>query len=538
MNRLPPVPPRLGSVAVSPRQAGSSYVAVLILVSILSASALTFVTQTGTQVSAGSNRTEDAQAAYLAEAGVNHAMWRLFHEPGFPPNETVYSMHSLGAGRYGYKVRAPTPTTFATIATVGVVGESVVRQSWGQYVISRIMTAYGQSATQFPPYRRLVGASWSVAGTTVDVGSQVVSWAELAGSPFDDEILMATVNGNNEVRLAVWNGASWGSEVLFASSSKDYKAVDVAYESVSGDALVAAFNSVAGQLSYSVWSGSAWSVPGTVSTGEPDDVSFVRMASNPKADEILLLVVHVNQVVRLLRWNGSAFSLFPELEAAATTGYPFVADVVYEQESAEAMVVWGKDKQDQCRYSTWDGTVLSPVGMLPTFGAEAHLVRAVTDPTSDHVVVAAVDASRDLNVAAWDGTAWVDSAELETTTLQPGGGPTYVNFDLAWESSGGELIISWARQGANTLRFVRWMTSTTLASRTVQTGPDFGDTIRATRMFAVDGTENVIVLAGNSSSELRYCLWIGDKFVADPAQLLSASLSTLQLPFAIAGAAI
>jgi hypothetical protein len=47
-----------------------------------------------------------------------------------PMTSTDYTMHNLGTGRYGYKVREHTPTTFATVATVGSAGGSVVRQSY------------------------------------------------------------------------------------------------------------------------------------------------------------------------------------------------------------------------------------------------------------------------------------------------------------------------------------------------------------------------------------------------------------------------
>jgi len=42
----------------------------------------------------------------------------------------VYYMHSLAGGRYGYKIRYPTDTTFATVATVGAMDDNVVNQSY------------------------------------------------------------------------------------------------------------------------------------------------------------------------------------------------------------------------------------------------------------------------------------------------------------------------------------------------------------------------------------------------------------------------
>jgi hypothetical protein len=524
--------------AARSREAGSAYVVVLVVVAVLSAFALSFVTQTGVRVSAGVDRTEDAQAAYLAEAAANHAMWRILHEPGFPADENVYSMHGFGGGRYGYRVRPPTPTTFATIATVGAVGDAVVRQSWGEYVVSRIMTVYGQSTSNVPPYRRLAGATWGAPGATLDVGSSAVGWAELRGDPHANEIVAATIGGDDVTRLAVWNGASWGNALVVATGNRNYKSADVAYESSSGDALVVAWSGSGGSLRYIVWNGSAWTLPLSLATGEASDVTFVRMASSPKSDEILVVAVHANDDIRLLRWDGLLLTLVggSELETNAATNLPFIADVMYERDSGEGLVVWGRRNQTRCGYAVWNGFAILSGGLLPAFGSDGFLVRGASNPVTNDCVVAIMDKDSDLNAAVWDGTAWIDSAELDPNADQPTG--SNPNFDVAWEDAGTEAIVAWARTGSSDLRFVQWSKGVTLASRTVRTGPAFGAGIRALRAFPVDGMEDIVVLGSNASSELRYSRWIGDKFVANPAHTISTSLSaTDRLPFGVARAA-
>ena len=74
------------------------------------------------------------EANYLARSAANHALWRLLNDPGFPASETVYYMHNLANGRYGYKVRKPSLTTFGTVATVGAIGDVVSKQSYVQYL--------------------------------------------------------------------------------------------------------------------------------------------------------------------------------------------------------------------------------------------------------------------------------------------------------------------------------------------------------------------------------------------------------------------
>lgn len=109
---------------------GFAYVTVLLFMAILVTLSLSFLSRAGIGTAATLNRGSAIQAEYLAEAAVNHAKWRLINEPGFPPAEDKYYMHDLSGGRYGYMARGQTDSTFATIAAVGAIGESVVRRSY------------------------------------------------------------------------------------------------------------------------------------------------------------------------------------------------------------------------------------------------------------------------------------------------------------------------------------------------------------------------------------------------------------------------
>jgi len=109
---------------------GFAYVVVLLFVALLATVGLSFLSRSSAGTSAALTRGEALRAEYLAEAAVNHALWRLLNEPGFPPAEDRYYMHSLGGGRYGYMVRAHSDSTFATIAAVGAAGRTVVKRSY------------------------------------------------------------------------------------------------------------------------------------------------------------------------------------------------------------------------------------------------------------------------------------------------------------------------------------------------------------------------------------------------------------------------
>jgi len=169
-------------------QAGIAFVWVLMVLAITSALSLAFLQKVSVGTSAAATRSSAIKAQYLAEAAAGHALWRLINEDTFPENDNVYYMHALGGGRYGYKVRRHEDTTFAAVATVGGVENTVVHQSYVLYITD----AWYDPAWQ---YRQKIIISEDIADTDLtdfpylvkisDAGSGLFMNAQLDG----DDIL-------------------------------------------------------------------------------------------------------------------------------------------------------------------------------------------------------------------------------------------------------------------------------------------------------------------------------------------------------------
>lgn len=111
-------------------RSGFSYVAVLILVAVLSSVALSFINRVGVSASSSAHHFEQVQAEYYARAAANHAMWALLNYGTFPPDEDVYYIRDFEDGRYAYKTKRHTNDTFATVSAMGIVGETVAHASY------------------------------------------------------------------------------------------------------------------------------------------------------------------------------------------------------------------------------------------------------------------------------------------------------------------------------------------------------------------------------------------------------------------------
>ncbi len=511
------------------KEAGLAFIWILFLLAIMSALSLAFLQKVSIGRSATASRGSAMQAHYLARSAANHALWRLLNEPGFPSSETVYSMHSLDDGRYGYKVRRPTMTTFGTVATVGAAGNVVTKEGYVQYLRPYdVVTVYSRNSQAIPTQRRLLGANWSDPGNTVDEGPADGRWVILKGCPTGKEMMMGTLDSANDINFALWDGSTWGNVMEFTqdTGSVNYQCFDIAYENQSGDALVVGLYNTGFSVRYNIWNGTAWAF----ATPQEDaalqigsTIRFIDMASKPNSDEILISIIDNSNDLNVIEWDGAAFNSQGKLDTdTGSDGYGTV-EIVYEQQSGDALVMWTRRSSGTPYYSLWSGASLSPVAPLPfDFGGVPYMIRASADSKSDYIVVAAADKFYDLNVAVWDGDSWIDSREIETYVFMLND-PV---FDIAWEPSGEDLVIAWASwQSGTNIKYFTWRKGTALADHTIKTGPGFQASPHIVRLYPVSGSQKIILLVENIFNDLRYSLWTGNTFLGNPPILLESDLS-------------
>ena len=257
------------------------------------------------------------------------------------------------------------------------------------------------------------------------------------------------------------------------------------------------------------------SLPSVCPAGTVHDVV---MASQPGGDEILIAVVTSLSEIQLVRWNGSAFSDLGIIETAPAHNDFRVVEIVYEHQSGDAMVVWSRSGNSALKFRMWNGAALGPEGSLPDFGRVGHVIRgaADADPASDYIIIGAIDNFYDINVAVWDGDAWIDSREIETA-----GANYWVQcFDIAWEASGEDALIVFSTWGQTKVSTLAWKKGAALADSTVQAGPSFQGKPWMVRLLPISGTEKIVLLGTGESNELRYCLWTGNKLRGDPGIVL------------------
>ena len=150
------------------------------------------------------------------------------------------------------------------------------------------------------------------------------------------------------------------------------------------------------------------------------------------------------------------------------------------------------------------------------------MVRAAAEPDGDTIFIAALDSFKDLNVAVWDGNAWSDSRELDTTSNTTEGQA----LDVAWEQAGEDVLVAWGSGSASSnISYFTWRKGTALTDHAVRTGPGFGDQVQNVRLLPVSGSQRIIALVMCTGRQLRYSVWSGSGFGSNPAVDVDPKLS-------------
>ena len=235
-------PPLLGNIW---NEGGVSYVMVLFTIAVLGTVSLSFALMTGLQRDVASNYASNAEAHYLARAGLNVGIWRFINEPGFvdtydgqPLSRTFQGMTVEYMVEKAQNNESILVTSTGTVASAIRVLRHLIIPPIEDAAEPACIVAYGEGSQQAPRYRTWDGAAWSdeAMGNSV---SGAIRWAVLKSCPVRSEKMLGTLDQVNHTYVQVWDGSAWGPVTqLTSGGDTSSRTFDIAYESDSGDALI------------------------------------------------------------------------------------------------------------------------------------------------------------------------------------------------------------------------------------------------------------------------------------------------------------
>lgn len=350
----------------------------------------------------------------------------------------------------------------------------------------------------------------------------------------------------------LWNTTILGSGVVT-------KAFDIAYEQLSGRAMIVYAGNTTGKLYYCIYDGTSWGpVSSCAPTNGSNDITltdgtttltgtpaWVRLKAQGeqltdlRSNQILLAVQDTNRDILVTRWDGSAW-VSGDTQVLTTTGGATVAttdsgtqnpaafDVAWETNSGDGMAVYANGTA--LSYRTSSGSGWGSATTIATLATAAQHVKLASDTRSNRISL----------IIAFGSTGTVGSTATATPYIWKTNGTTagwtaYTNITMAqdagqnvstvWEkaNTGTPKAIFSSSASANTQQpswsswtqaggFVAWAALTTTS----------GDTIVGNELSASPNSDILTLIQNDRDGRMRARTFSGTAWGA----LITSNLST------------
>jgi hypothetical protein len=278
----------------------------------------------------------------------------------------------------------------------------------------KALTAYFDGSNppdkpEIPRSRTWNQQAWTDETNAISYGSDDNYWFVVkSGTVRKNEKILATSDVALDINVQISNGLSWGPIMALQSTIRDnkYRGFDVAYESISGDGMIAYSNdsSPTKQIpKYRIWNGTEWSLEMDAQPVGTADIHWIILASNPFSDEILMVTLdRGNRDIYSQIWNGSGWGNVMLIESQASRDDCLCLDAVYEQQSGFGMILWGGDggSNKNLNYRRWkgdNGNWSEPQISLGPALNQVNWVRMAADPKTNYILMGILDNGNEID---------------------------------------------------------------------------------------------------------------------------------------------
>ncbi len=397
---------------------------------------------------------------------------------------------------------------------------------------------YGVSGNTTPQWRTYTASSNSFGAETGTVaGSAAGTNFALRTSPTKQEAIAGYTTAGGVLQVMCYDGTSWTNEwSATVGGTGTTRRFDIAYETNSGDVLVLYSGNVGttNELRYRTKLGSAgcgsanWSAEQNLNPANTSGVvHWVKVAWDRRSASNLIAAIwgDANADLGAMIWSGTAWGNEPSvsetsLEVAAAAQDVDDFDVEYESSSGDVMVVWansaGANGTNGVRYRTCTGGTSActwgSVTTPPTFLDDATHLDISANPASDEMIFTSVgNAGSDAQSGYWSGSAWTNTANVDTATETPGAGAHYTSS--GWVTSGAttrgvlvyhdsnDTVVSYRHTTTGT-----WTPAAGSAPLTFSPTPAFAQGTNLARWYEIErdpfNTDRFMLVVNDSGSDL------------------------------------
>ncbi len=273
-------------------------------------------------------------------------------------------------------------------------------------------------------------ATWLIPATALTVGGTgLIRWVRLEPRPATDEIMLVTLDANNDIYAYYWNGTTWINNVLLTASAytSSRQCYDIAFEQTSGRCMV--FFSDTGSSYdhyYRIYTpGTGWNSNATGPAITTTGINWVKLASErvSGSNRIAMTWLDIDSDWIVSVWNGSSWVDSSEISTTMDANTTRLVDIAWEKDTGECLTV-GVVSAAPARYpsySIWSsGSGWSALTQYTGYdlgnNTDLRWLQLVPDPNSNKMVLIGSNAGSAGNVALrtinWTGTGFSGGTPL------------------------------------------------------------------------------------------------------------------------------
>ena len=296
-----------------------------------------------------------------------------------------------------------------------------------------------------------------------------IEWTVVRANHERDEFIMGTLNGANDCEVIVYNAANndWHNYTLLTSTCENNAArrsIDIAYEDVSGDALVVFdqdSTTTGTTMNYTIWNGSAFGAQQSITTEvQGGRIRWIQAIPKIGTDHIMVLGLTSQFDIFARLWNGTDFESAHNVTLTTTLDGAEPFHFAWESKSGDGLVAYGVNalNVDLQTYDyvnkVWSGAIVNAIDIG---GQEAQKIRLCSDSNSDDIGIIVQDSGADVSVRIWNG------ATIETTPTPPiddltteASATSAMNIDCEWNSEAIFMFVDGALSVDHYLSYVTY----------------------------------------------------------------------------------
>ncbi len=331
--------------------------------------------------------------------------------------------------------------------TCSLTNEEEVTGGGSPSLAGVIIYGDGTNVPKFRTFDHVANVFSAQTGTfTATVGP---TWL-IRTSPTQHIALAGYYDVTGTLTIMCFNGTVWTQEWQGVSGGVGNRhRFDIAFEKTSGDAIVL-FSKGGSRGDASRWGKLGWRTKsGGTGCGAgwaaeqiltplrtSNDIMYVKLAQDRRAGSNLIAAtwVDISEDISAKIWDGGAWVNEPSavtdnnLEKVSSSHDIENMDIDYESLSGDVMLVWGNangsNGTNGARYRTCTGGIAmctwGAVTTPPTFADDATSLDMSPNLLTDEIVFASIgNSGGDLQLGYWNGTAWTNTANVDTSCTVP-----------------------------------------------------------------------------------------------------------------------